>query len=65
MKIQKILLLLLLVGLQGCNSVTGPVHFYSGQPQSVNRTAHLRVPGPITVLEVDGKEIKVPSNEDS
>ena len=64
MKIKKILFLLLVVGLHGCNSVTGPVHFYPGQPQPENNTAHLRVPGPITVLKVDGKEIEIPSNED-
>ena len=64
MKIQKILFLLLVVGLQACNSVPGPVHFYSGQPQPESKTAHLRVPGPITVVKIDGRKIKVPSDED-
>lgn len=44
--------------------VSGPVHFYSGQPRPNSETAQLRIPGPITVKKIDGREVKVPSIED-
>lgn len=64
MKLRQILLILFLVsGLQACASVSGPVHFYSGQPRSGSETARLKIPAAITVTSIDGKEIKVPSKE--
>lgn len=65
MKIQRILLLFFsLLWLQACSVVSGPVHLYSGQPRPNSETAQLRVPGPITVKKIDGREVKVPSIED-
>lgn len=61
MKIQYILSLLLLLGLQACSSVEGPVHFYAGQPRPPAETAQLKVPAALTVVKIDGREVKVPS----
>ena len=52
-----------IVILQAC-SVSGPVHFYPGEPLGKNETALLQVPGPISLTKIDGKEIDVPSKED-
>ncbi|MEJ2142305.1 MAG: DUF2057 family protein [Gammaproteobacteria bacterium] len=65
MKLTKTLSILFGVSwLQACNSVSGPVHFYTGQPRSGNDTARLKVPAAITVTKIDGKEVKVPSKEE-
>jgi len=64
LKIQRIFLLLVsLLWLQAC-TVSGPVHFYSGQPRPISETARLRVPGPITVKKIDGKEVDVPLQDE-
>jgi uncharacterized protein YccT (UPF0319 family) len=52
-----------LVWLAAC-STSGPVHFYSGEPRPASQTAHVIVPGPITVFAIDGKKVDVPSQED-
>jgi len=63
LKIERLFLLLfLLLSLQACFE-SGPVHVYSGE-RPRNETAQLRVPGPITVVEIDGKKINVPSQDD-
>jgi uncharacterized protein YccT (UPF0319 family) len=65
LKIQRIFLLLFsLIWLQACNVVSGPVHFYSGQPRPNSETARLLVPGPITLTKIDGRKVKVPSVEE-
>ena len=65
MKIQRTFLLLFaLLWLQACSTVSGPVHFYSGQPRPHSETARLRVPGPITVKKIDGRAVEVPSIEE-
>lgn len=64
MKSHNFILVLLFILLQGCNSVTGPVHFYSGQALPDTDTAHLEVPAAITVTSIDGKKVKVPSKEE-
>ena len=65
LKIQRtFLLLLVLLWLQGCSTVSGPVHYYSGQPRPNSETARLLVPGPITVKKIDGREVDVPSIEE-
>lgn len=65
MKIQYISLIFLLsFWLQACTA-TGPIHFYPGKPRPQSETAHLRVPGPISVMKIDGKKVDVRSIEDS
>ena len=64
MKIKYIIVLFSLIGIQACSSVTGPVHFYSGQPRPGTETARIQVPAPITIVKIDGKEVEVPSKED-
>ena len=55
------LILFSLIWLQACTLVSGPVHFYSGQPRNNSETARLSIPGPITVTKIDGKKVDVPS----
>lgn len=65
LKTQRIFLLLVsLLWLQACSTVSGPVHFYSGQPRPNSETARLRVPGPITVKKIDGREVDVPFKDE-
>lgn len=49
--------------LQAC-SAAGPVHVYEGAERPVDELAHVMMPGPISVLEIDGVEADVPSVED-
>jgi len=64
MKIQRtFLVLFVLLWLQACSSVSGPVHFYPGAPRPNNETARLRVPAPITVVKIDGRDVAVPSKD--
>ena len=53
----------LILSLQAC-SVSGPVHFYPGEPLGKSETALLQVPGPISLTKIDGKDVDVPSQED-
>ncbi|MCK5385606.1 MAG: DUF2057 family protein [Gammaproteobacteria bacterium] len=64
LKTQHILLLFSLIWIQSCSTVSGPVHFYSGQPRHNSETARLHIPGPITVKKIDGKKVDVPSIDD-
>ena len=57
-------ILFLLLWLQACASMSGPVHFYPGEPRNTSETARLNVPGPIIVTKIDGKDVDVPSIED-
>ncbi|MDZ7661798.1 DUF2057 family protein [Thiohalophilus sp.] len=43
---------------------TGPVKFYSGTDKPKHEIATVRVPGPITVTRIDGREVRVPSQEE-
>ena len=54
--------LLLFAFLHAC-AVQDPVQLYSGPKRPAEETVHLRVPGPITVVKLDGKEVDVPSLE--
>ena len=59
---QRIFLILFsLIWIQACTVVSGPVHFYSGQPRNKSETARLSIPGPITVMKIDGRKVDVPS----
>jgi len=43
---------------------TGPVKFYSGADKPKSEIALVRVPGPITITRIDGREVRVPSQEE-
>ena len=65
MKFQhRLILLFVFLVLQACSTVEGPVHFYSGSPRADTETARLKVPAPITVVAIDGREVEVPSKEE-
>ena len=64
MTAQRIFIVFSVIWLQACSSVSGPVHFYSGQPRPDNQTARLKVPAAITVVKIDGKKVEVPSKDD-
>lgn len=61
----KNVLLVFLAGilLQACTP-TGPVKFYEGAARPAGQIARVKVPGPITVLEIDGREIRSPSTDE-
>jgi uncharacterized protein YccT (UPF0319 family) len=42
---------------------TGPIRFYPGPPQPTEKLAIVSVPGPLSVLSIDGQTIKSPSQE--
>lgn len=44
-------------------SATGPVRFYQGPPLAKDKLAIVSVPGPITVLSIDGQKVRAPSQE--
>ena len=44
-------------------SATGPVRFYQGPPLTKDKLAIVSVPGPITVLSIDGQKVRSPSQE--
>lgn len=46
-----------------CASPSGPVKFYSGPPLPKDQLAIVVVPGPITVLSIDGQTVRSPSQE--
>ena len=52
-----------LIWLVAC-SVSGPVHVYPGKPRPRDEIAQVRVPGPISVTEIDKQKVEVPSQED-
>ena len=65
MKIFKHLLVFVLLSLLvACNSVSGPVHFYPGQPRPATETAQVKIPAAITVVKIDGEKVNVPSKEE-
>ncbi|MDZ7804798.1 DUF2057 family protein [Thiohalophilus sp.] len=43
---------------------TGPVKFYNGPDKPLSEIALIRVPGPITTLAIDGRDIRSPSKEE-
>ncbi len=43
---------------------TGPVKFYNGPEKPMSEIALVRVPGPITTLAIDGRDIRAPSKEE-
>ena len=53
-------ILFLLIWLQACTSVSGPVHFYPGDPRNTSEIARLSAPSTIVVTKIDGKEVEVP-----
>lgn len=55
-------LLLTTVLLAAC-APTGPVKFYNGPEKPLSEIARVRVPGPITTLAIDGRDIRAPSKE--
>lgn len=50
-------LFLAVILLQACNP-TGPVKFYEGVTRPDDQIARVKVPDPITVLEIDGRKIQ-------
>ncbi|MFO8025236.1 DUF2057 family protein [Thiohalophilus sp.] len=43
---------------------TGPVKFYNGPEKPLSEIALVKVPGPITTLAIDGRDIRAPSREE-
>lgn len=58
------LFLILLTTLISACAPSGPVKFYDGATKAPGEIARVRVPGPITVLEIDGRKVDSPSRED-
>ncbi len=56
-------LFLAVILLQAC-APTGPVKFYEGMTRPAGQIARVKVPGPITALEIDGRKIHSPFTEE-
>ena len=63
MSLRPFFLILFLMFISAC-APSGPVKFYDGATRSPGEIARVRVPGPITVLEIDGRKINSPSQEE-
>jgi len=63
MKFRVMLFLLLSTGLLQACYPTGPVRFYEGDARPASEIAKVKIPGPVTVKSIDGREVRVPSKE--
>lgn len=56
-------ILILFIALLSACAPKGPVKFYEGATKPPSEIARVKVPGPITTLEIDGREINSPSQQ--